>query len=89
MVLSGNIFRRLSAGARLFRFVKFRTLYVDARERFPELYAYRYTDDELREWVPKVNELADSGREVHLLMNNCYRDQAVDNAAQLAKLLTG
>ena len=52
-------------------------------------FRYRYTDDELREWVPKVNELADSGREVHLLMNNCYRDQAVDNAAQLAKLLTG
>ena len=52
-------------------------------------FRYRYTDDELREWMPKVNELADSGREVHLLMNNCYRDQAVDNAAQLAKLLTG
>src|SRR5437763_3341663 len=39
---------RLGAGARLFRFVKFRTLYVDARERFPELYAYRYTDDEVQ-----------------------------------------
>jgi uncharacterized protein YecE (DUF72 family) len=51
-------------------------------------FRYRYSDDELREWLPKVRELAESSREVHLLMNNCYRDQAVDSAAMLAKLLT-
>lgn len=33
---------RIGAGAKPFRFVKFRTLYADARERFPELYAYKY-----------------------------------------------
>lgn len=38
---------RLGAGARPFRFPKFRTMYVDARERFPELYRYRYDDEEL------------------------------------------
>jgi lipopolysaccharide/colanic/teichoic acid biosynthesis glycosyltransferase len=38
---------RLLSGGRLFRFAKFRTLYVDARERFPELYAYQYSDDEI------------------------------------------
>ena len=31
-----------------FTFVKFRTLYADARERFPELYAYKYDDEEIR-----------------------------------------
>ena len=31
-----------------FTFFKFRTMYVDARERFPELYAYRYTEQEVR-----------------------------------------
>jgi lipopolysaccharide/colanic/teichoic acid biosynthesis glycosyltransferase len=39
---------RVGINGQLFNFVKFRTLYVDARRRFPELYAYRYSDDELR-----------------------------------------
>ena len=37
--------------------------------------------------MPKVEHLSESAREVHVLMNNCYRDQAVTNAAQLADLL--
>ena len=53
-----------------------------------ERFRYLYTDQELAEWVPKVDHLADSAREVHILMNNCYRDQAVTNAAQLADLLS-
>ncbi|MGH9156541.1 MAG: DUF72 domain-containing protein [Acidimicrobiales bacterium] len=52
-----------------------------------ERFRYLYSPEELAEWVPKVRELAASAREVHLLMNNCYRDQAVVNAAQLASLL--
>jgi len=47
---------RVGAGAQLFKFVKFRTLYVDARTRFPELYAYRYSQDELRELKFKVQK---------------------------------
>jgi lipopolysaccharide/colanic/teichoic acid biosynthesis glycosyltransferase len=39
-----------------FKFVKFRTMYVDARERFPELYAYKYSDDEIRRIKFKVTE---------------------------------
>jgi lipopolysaccharide/colanic/teichoic acid biosynthesis glycosyltransferase len=31
-----------------FTFVKFRTLYADARERFPELYEYKYDDEEIK-----------------------------------------
>jgi lipopolysaccharide/colanic/teichoic acid biosynthesis glycosyltransferase len=38
---------RLGRHGRLFRFAKFRTLYVDSRERWPELYTYRYTPDEV------------------------------------------
>ncbi|MBA3267880.1 MAG: DUF72 domain-containing protein [Acidimicrobiia bacterium] len=52
-----------------------------------ERFRYRYDTAELQEWVPKVRELAASAREVHLLMNNCYRDYGVDNAAELAGLL--
>ena len=54
-----------------------------------ERFRYRYREDELSEWVPKVHELAASADEVHLLMNNCYRDDAVVNAAELAELLAG
>ena len=43
------VFRQVRIGrnGRLFRFAKFRTLYVDARQRWPELYAYRYTADQV------------------------------------------
>ena len=54
-----------------------------------ERFKYRYSEDELTEWVPRVQELADSASEVHVLMNNCWRDDAVVNAAQLAGMLTG
>lgn len=50
-------------------------------------FAYLYPEDELRPWVPKIRALAGEAREVHVLMNNCYRDYAVVNARQLASLL--
>lgn len=50
-------------------------------------FAYEYSADELKEWVPKIHSLAESAREVHVLMNNCYRDYAVNNARQLADML--
>ena len=38
---------RLGKDCAHFRFVKFRTLYADARLRFPGLYAYKYSPEEL------------------------------------------
>jgi lipopolysaccharide/colanic/teichoic acid biosynthesis glycosyltransferase len=38
---------RMGLGTAPFKFLKFRTMYVDARECFPDLYTYRYTEDEL------------------------------------------
>jgi uncharacterized protein YecE (DUF72 family) len=52
-----------------------------------ERFRYRYEVDELREWVPKVEHLAEGAREVHALMNNCYSDYATTNARQLMDLL--
>ena len=46
--------QRVGRNGQLFRFVKFRTLYADARERFPELYAYRYSPQELADLKFKV-----------------------------------
>lgn len=48
--------KRVGLGRRLFTFVKLRTFYVDARERFPELYSYSYTDKELTDLKFKVDE---------------------------------
>ena len=39
-----------------FEFYKFRTMYVDAKERFPELYKYSYSDDEIETISFKVKE---------------------------------
>jgi uncharacterized protein YecE (DUF72 family) len=52
-----------------------------------ERFGYRYSEEELREWVPKVRSLATEASVVHVLMNNCYRDYAQVNARQLASLL--
>jgi uncharacterized protein YecE (DUF72 family) len=52
-----------------------------------ERFRYLYTEDELREWVPRVHLLAEQAGEVHALMNNCYRDYGIVNAGQLAALL--
>ncbi len=52
-----------------------------------ERFGYTYRDDELAEWVPRIRALARRSREVHVLMNNCYRESAVRNAKDLARLL--
>ena len=56
---------------------------ITAAERFD----YRYSKQELLDWVPRIREVAKQAREVHLLMNNCYGDKAVNNAAELGELL--
>lgn len=38
---------RMTRNMKVFRFVKFRTLYADAKQRFPEYYAYQYTPEQL------------------------------------------
>lgn len=46
--------RRRDDGGQPFVFYKYRTMYVDARERFPELYSYTYTAEELASLPIKV-----------------------------------
>ncbi len=56
---------------------------TSAAERF----RYLYGEEELHEWVPRLQSLADQAERVHALMNNCYQDYGVRNAAQLRDLL--
>ena len=50
-------------------------------------FRYDYSAKELQEWTSKIESLAGQSRETHVLMNNCYRDFAVNNARQLAGFL--
>jgi uncharacterized protein YecE (DUF72 family) len=54
-----------------------------AAERFD----YLYSEDELQEWVPRIQGLAEDAAEVHVLMNNCHDDYSVRNARQIAEML--
>lgn len=57
---------------------------ITAAERFD----YRYTKEELAEWLPRIRRVAEQARETHLLMNNCYGDKAVSNARELSEMLS-
>jgi lipopolysaccharide/colanic/teichoic acid biosynthesis glycosyltransferase len=46
--------QRIGKNGELFTFVKFRSLYADARQRFPELYAYTWSDDHFKSLVFKT-----------------------------------
>ena len=50
-------------------------------------FGYTYAEPELREWLPRIRHLATHTRQVHVLMNNCHRHAAVQNAKDLASLL--
>ncbi len=52
-----------------------------------ERFNYLYTEDELREWVPKIEELASKTTQLHVLFNNCYQDKAVTNGQQISLML--
>ena len=56
---------------------------TSAADRF----RYLYRSAELAEWVPRLGALAERAGEVHALMNNCYQDFGVRNAADLRGLL--
>ena len=51
-------------------------------------FGYLYSEDELEPWAPKITELAQQTKETHVLLNNCYRNYAQQNARQLASLLS-
>lgn len=52
-----------------------------------ERFRYLYSKQELAELARPIAAMASEAREVHLLMNNCYRDYSVRNADQLRAVL--
>jgi uncharacterized protein YecE (DUF72 family) len=50
-------------------------------------YNYLYTEQELKEWVPKIKELAASTKETLVLFNNCHTGFAAKNAKTMQNIL--
>ena len=56
---------------------------ISAAERFN----YLYSEEELRELAGSVTGLGEYAKELHVLFNNCYRDNAQRNALMLQGLM--
>ena len=54
-----------------------------------ERYNYTYSEEELKEWVPKIRKLDSEAQDTYIFANNHYQAQAVDTAKQLRMLLGG
>jgi uncharacterized protein YecE (DUF72 family) len=61
--------------------------WADTSRSAAERFRYLYSEAELRELARPIAEVAREARESHVLTNNCYRDYAVRNAAQLRDLI--
>jgi len=55
----------------------------DSKER----YDYLYSEEELKEWLPKVNTLAKQTEKLFIVFNNHKKAQAVTNAKMMMGLL--
>lgn len=56
-------------------------------EKMHERYDYLYSPEELREWVPRVEEIAAQTQDTYLFFNNHYRGKSADNARTFAGML--
>jgi uncharacterized protein YecE (DUF72 family) len=52
-------------------------------------YDYLYSEAELKEFVPDIQNISQKTAKTLIFFNNCYSGSAAKNAAQMAKLLTG
>ncbi len=52
-----------------------------------ERYDYDYSAAELREWLPRLKEIARRASRLYIYFNNCYRGQAARNARAFEKIL--
>ncbi|MEW5705896.1 MAG: DUF72 domain-containing protein [Actinomycetota bacterium] len=52
-----------------------------------ERFDYLYTIEELKEWVPKIKNLASKTDQINIMFNNCMNTYPIQNARQIADLL--
>lgn len=56
---------------------------IEAALRF----AYNYSDEELKEFIPSIRSVAGKAKETYVMFNNCYGDFAVRNAMEMKEAL--
>jgi uncharacterized protein YecE (DUF72 family) len=52
-------------------------------------YDYLYTDGELKEFIPDIQDISKKTAKTLVFFNNCYSGSAAKNAVQMAQLLLG
>lgn len=52
-----------------------------------ERYDYLYSEQELKEWIPKIKQITSKTSDQYIFMNNHYKGKATKNALMLMKLL--
>jgi len=52
-----------------------------------ERYNYLYSEEELKEWVPRIKEIQTKAKNTYVVMNNHYRGKAAQNAKMIQNLL--
>ena len=50
-------------------------------------YDYRYTREELKEWLQRIRKMRQNAEKVYLFFNNCHMGHAVINAKDMTELL--
>jgi uncharacterized protein YecE (DUF72 family) len=50
-------------------------------------FAYLYSDEELKEFVPSIRAIEESAEQTFMMFNNCYQNFAIQNARRLRELL--
>lgn len=48
---------------------------------------HNYTDDELREWLPRIEQLGDACDDLYIVFNTKFEDQGILNARRMMRLL--
>ena len=76
--------RETDLGGRPFTFFKFRTMKANARELYPELYAYRYSDDDLEDFTFKIEN-----DPRHTRLGNWLRKTSLDELPNFINVLKG
>ena len=52
-----------------------------------ERYNYLYSEQELKEWAPKIQQIAASTQDTYVLFNNCHAGYAAKNAKTMQSIL--
>ena len=60
---------------------------VSERDRPLLRYDYLYSEEELKEWVGKIRELATTTKKTFVFFNNCHAGQAATSAKLMRTLL--